>query len=156
LRNGAARRGRSPEGVDGGDAQTESRAEEGLRWRKTGEVDAWAMGSMCSAQAWTCEANDMRGKKKVGQRPLAPFKGSGGEGRKVWRRVEAERERKRKRVGPWARRGPARWRGVGVAAARPRHARATHCRAIMEGGGVGAMRTTWLTGGPGHDGGAVS
>jgi hypothetical protein len=57
----------------------------------------------------------MRGKKKVGQRPLAPFKGSGGEGRKVWRRVEAERERKRKRGGAlgvawtsamaWCRRG---------------------------------------------------
>jgi hypothetical protein len=37
--------GRSPEGggADGGDARTESGAEEGLRWRKTGEVDAWAM-----------------------------------------------------------------------------------------------------------------
>jgi hypothetical protein len=31
-------------GADGGDARTESGAEEGLRWRKTGEVDAWAMG----------------------------------------------------------------------------------------------------------------
>jgi hypothetical protein len=80
LRNGAAQRGRSPEGADGGDAQMESGAEEGLWWRKTGEVDAWAMGSVCGARAWTGEANDMRGKKKVGRRPLAPFKGSGGEG----------------------------------------------------------------------------
>jgi hypothetical protein len=38
--------GRSPEGggADGSDAQTESGAEEGLRWRKTSEVDPWAMG----------------------------------------------------------------------------------------------------------------
>jgi hypothetical protein len=37
--------GRSPEGgADGGDAWTESGTEEGLRWRKTGEEDAWAMG----------------------------------------------------------------------------------------------------------------
>jgi hypothetical protein len=37
--------GRSPEGADDGDARTESGVEEGLRWRKTGEVDAWAMGT---------------------------------------------------------------------------------------------------------------
>jgi hypothetical protein len=37
--------GRSPEGAKGGDAQTEPGAEEGLRWRKTGEEDAWAMGT---------------------------------------------------------------------------------------------------------------
>jgi hypothetical protein len=36
--------GRSPEGADGGDARTESSAEEGFRRRKTGEVDVWAMG----------------------------------------------------------------------------------------------------------------
>jgi hypothetical protein len=32
-------------GADGGDARTESGVEEGLRWRKTGEEDAWAMGT---------------------------------------------------------------------------------------------------------------
>jgi hypothetical protein len=37
--------GRSPEGVDGGDARTESGVEEGLRWQKISEVDAWAMGT---------------------------------------------------------------------------------------------------------------
>jgi hypothetical protein len=31
-------------GADDGDARTESSAEEGLRWRKTGEEDVWAMG----------------------------------------------------------------------------------------------------------------
>jgi hypothetical protein len=38
---GAHQRG----GADGGDAWTESGTEEGLRWRKTGEEDAWAMGT---------------------------------------------------------------------------------------------------------------
>jgi hypothetical protein len=37
--------GRSSEGADGGDARTESSAEEGFRRRKTGEVDVWAMGT---------------------------------------------------------------------------------------------------------------
>jgi hypothetical protein len=32
-------------GADGGDARTESGVEEGLRWRKTDEEDAWAMGT---------------------------------------------------------------------------------------------------------------
>jgi hypothetical protein len=31
-------------GADGGDVWTESGAEEGLRWQKTGVEDAWAMG----------------------------------------------------------------------------------------------------------------
>jgi hypothetical protein len=31
-------------GVNGGDSRTESGVEEGLRWWKTGEEDAWAMG----------------------------------------------------------------------------------------------------------------
>jgi hypothetical protein len=35
-------------GADGGDAGTESGAEEGLQWRQTGEVDAWAMGEVCA------------------------------------------------------------------------------------------------------------
>jgi hypothetical protein len=45
LRNGVARRGRSPKGADGSDTRTESGMEEGLRWQKIGEVDAWAMGT---------------------------------------------------------------------------------------------------------------
>jgi hypothetical protein len=40
--------GCSPEGgADGGDARTESDAEDELRWWKTNEVDAWAMGDEC-------------------------------------------------------------------------------------------------------------
>jgi hypothetical protein len=38
-------RGRHRRGADGGDARTESGVEEGLRWRKTGEEDTWAMGT---------------------------------------------------------------------------------------------------------------
>jgi hypothetical protein len=38
------------------------------------------MGSVCGARAWTGEANDTRGKKKVGWWSVAPFKGSDGEG----------------------------------------------------------------------------
>jgi hypothetical protein len=37
-------KGRSPEGVNGGDARTESGAEEGLRRRKASEADGWAVG----------------------------------------------------------------------------------------------------------------
>jgi hypothetical protein len=37
--------GRSPEGAYDGDARTEYGAEEGLQCWKTGEVDAWAMGT---------------------------------------------------------------------------------------------------------------
>jgi hypothetical protein len=97
LRNGAAQRGRPPEGADGGDARTESSAEEGLRWWKTGEVNAWVMGSVCGTRVWTDEANSTRGKKKVGRRPVAPFNGSGGEGPEGWalhggRAGEKERE----------------------------------------------------------------
>jgi hypothetical protein len=51
--------------------------------------------------------------------------------------VEAERKRER---GPWARRGAVRQCVIG---------------ATMEDGGVGATRSTWLTGGPGRDGGPV-
>jgi hypothetical protein len=41
--------GRSPKGgSDDGDARTESGTEEGLRWRKTSEVDPWAMGDECA------------------------------------------------------------------------------------------------------------
>jgi hypothetical protein len=37
--------GRSPEGVNNEDARMKPVLEEGLRWRKTGEEDAWAMGT---------------------------------------------------------------------------------------------------------------
>jgi hypothetical protein len=43
-------------GANGGDARMESGAEEGLRWWKIGEVDAWEMGSVCGTRAWTGEA----------------------------------------------------------------------------------------------------
>jgi hypothetical protein len=36
-------------GADGGDARMESGAEEGLRWWKAGEVDAWAVGEACAS-----------------------------------------------------------------------------------------------------------
>jgi hypothetical protein len=47
LRGGAHRGGGM--GADGGDARTESGVEEGLRWQKTSEVDAWAMGNQYAA-----------------------------------------------------------------------------------------------------------
>jgi hypothetical protein len=47
LRDRAAWRGTHRRGADGGDAQTESVTEEGLRWWETGEVDAWAVGDEC-------------------------------------------------------------------------------------------------------------
>jgi hypothetical protein len=73
--------------------------------------------------------------------------------RRGGRRVEAERKRE---GGAWVQRGAARWRVVGAAAARPRRARASRCRAIVEDGEVGATRSTWLTGGPGRDGARLS
>jgi hypothetical protein len=45
LRNVAARRAQTGGGADGGDARTEFGAGEGLRWQKTDEEDAWAMGT---------------------------------------------------------------------------------------------------------------
>jgi hypothetical protein len=36
-------------GADGGDARTESDAEEGLRWRKVGEADSWVVGEACAS-----------------------------------------------------------------------------------------------------------
>jgi hypothetical protein len=36
-------------GVDDGDTRAESGAEKGLRWRKAGEADAWAVGEACTA-----------------------------------------------------------------------------------------------------------
>jgi hypothetical protein len=45
LRNGAAWRALNGGGANGSDARTESGVKEGLQWRKTGEVDAWVMGT---------------------------------------------------------------------------------------------------------------
>jgi hypothetical protein len=44
LRNGVARRGRSPEGADGSDAQRGPTRRRGFGGGKIGEVDAWVMG----------------------------------------------------------------------------------------------------------------
>jgi hypothetical protein len=92
-------------------------------------------------------------------RPVARFEGEqwGGGTRRGGRRVEVERKREREgeRGGARARHGAARWCVVGTAAARTRRARAARCRMTVEDGGVGATRSTWLTGGPGCDGGPV-
>jgi hypothetical protein len=53
--------GRSQEGADGGDVRTESGAEEGLRWRKTGEEDAWTMGMNVQ-----CSGVDGRDERRAG------------------------------------------------------------------------------------------
>jgi hypothetical protein len=82
-------------------------------------------GRVCGAWAWTDETNNTwEGRKFSLHGQQLYFKGSGGEG--GWRgghRVEVEWERERER-GAWVRHGAARRRGVGVAAARPWHARA--------------------------------
>jgi hypothetical protein len=104
-------------------------------------------GRVCGARAWTDETNDVRGENFWPAGGGSVLKGSGGEGR----RGGAPRgggAGERERGGPWARCGAAWWRGV--TAARPRRARATRCRAIVVGGGVGTTRTAWLTGGPGR------
>jgi hypothetical protein len=44
LRERAAQRGAHRRGANGGDARTESGAEEGLQWQKAGEADGWAVG----------------------------------------------------------------------------------------------------------------
>jgi hypothetical protein len=48
-------------GADNGDARTESGAEEGLWWWKTGEEDAWVMGM--NAQ---CSGVDERDERRAG------------------------------------------------------------------------------------------
>jgi hypothetical protein len=84
----------SSEGADGGDARTESGAEEGLRWWKTGEVDAWAMGSVCGARRGRTRQTTCGGRKKVGRWLL--LRGATERGGRVgvaWRRSRGERER---------------------------------------------------------------
>jgi hypothetical protein len=65
--------GRWPEEADGGDARTESGVEEGLRWWKTDEVDAWAMGT--SVRCSGVDGRDERcaGEKIFGRRAAALF-----------------------------------------------------------------------------------
>jgi hypothetical protein len=90
---------------------------------------------MCGARAWTDETNGVRGEKifLAGGRRLRFNRNrrEGGPGGvdAVWRRS-----------GSLAWHGVVRRCGVGMAAARPRHARATHCRATVENGRVGATR----------------
>jgi hypothetical protein len=158
LRNGAARRGRSPEGADDGNARTESGMEKGLQWWKTGDVDAWAMGDECAVlgHGWTRQTACRERKFSAGGRRLC-FKGSDGEGaggEGAGGVGAAWRQSRRERGGAWAWRGAARQHGIGVAVARPWHARAARCRATVESSGVGAIRMAWLTGGPGRGGGA--
>jgi hypothetical protein len=101
LKERAARRGAHPRGPDGGDSQTESSTEEGFRQRKTGEVDAWAMGTKARSSGV-----DGRDKWRAGEekdRPAAGgsiLRGAAGMGaRRGGRRVEAERKRERERGG---------------------------------------------------------
>jgi hypothetical protein len=90
--------------------------------------------------------NDARGRNFSADGWRLSFKASDGEGGpegcapRGGRAGEREGER-----GTLARRG--------IGAARPWGARAVRCRAIVESGGVGATRSTWLTSGPGRDGG---
>jgi hypothetical protein len=71
LRERAARRGVHRRLVDGGDARTESGVEEGLRWWKTDEVDAWAMGTSVRRSGVDGQDEQCVGEKK--NRPVARF-----------------------------------------------------------------------------------
>jgi hypothetical protein len=132
--------GHSPEGAaDGGDARTQSGAEEGLRWRKTSEVDAWAMGM--SVQCPGMDGRDERcmGEKLFGRWATARFSGErrrggpGGVGT-AWRWSRRERGRE---GGPGC--------GVGWRVA------ACQWRTV----GSARRESTWLTGGPGRYGGPI-
>jgi hypothetical protein len=76
LRDRAAWRGTHRRGADGGDARTESVAEEGLGWWETGEVDAWAVGDECVVLGRGRARRTVRGgeKNSVGGQRLC-FKG---------------------------------------------------------------------------------
>jgi hypothetical protein len=73
LREGAAQRGAHRREADGGDARTEFGAVEGLRWRKTSEVDAWAMGDECAALGRGRVRQTVCGGEKFGRRAAALF-----------------------------------------------------------------------------------
>jgi hypothetical protein len=135
-------------GADGGDAQTESGTEEGLRWRKTGEVDTWAIGDECVAlgrgrtRRTACAGENFR---PAGGGSV--LRGAAGRGaRRGGRRVDAEREREGGLGVAWS--STAAWRRHGSGP--------TTMRATVEGGGIGTTRTAWLTGGPGRNGGRSS
>jgi hypothetical protein len=98
LRNGATRRGHSPEGGgDGGDARTESSTKKGLRWRKTGEVDVWATGDECAALRRGQTRQTTRGGGGENFQPAGGgsiLRGAVGRGaRRRGCRMEVERER---------------------------------------------------------------
>jgi hypothetical protein len=97
-------------GADSGDARAESGAEEGLRWWKAGEADAWAVGGrVCDTRAWTDETNDARERKIRSAGGGSVLNGSDGEGAEGWAsRGGGEGERERERG------------ALGAAAARPR------------------------------------
>jgi hypothetical protein len=63
-------------GADGGDARTESGAEEGLQQRKASETDAWAVGEACASLGHGRTRRTARGGEK--DRLVAPFKGRRG------------------------------------------------------------------------------
>jgi hypothetical protein len=63
-------------GADGGDARTESGAEEGLQQRKASETDAWAVGEACASLGRGRTRRTARGGEK--DRLVAPFKGRRG------------------------------------------------------------------------------
>jgi hypothetical protein len=113
LRNGVAQRALTGGGADGGDVRTESGVGEGLRWWKTSEEDAWAMGT--NARRSGVDGRDERRAGEKFSRPAgggSVLTGSGGEAaRRGGRRVEAERERERGRGrGPWRDSGERRGR----------------------------------------------
>jgi hypothetical protein len=62
--------------VNNGDARTEFGAEEGLRWRKAGKADAWAVGEACAmlGRGWTRRTT----REGEENRPVAIFKGRQG------------------------------------------------------------------------------
>jgi hypothetical protein len=91
-------------GMDSGDARTKSGMEEGLRWRKTDEVDAWVMGDECTALGHGRTRQTARGGENFWSASDgsilrgAAGRGPGGVGA-AWRQSGREREGER---GPWA------------------------------------------------------
>jgi hypothetical protein len=135
----------SSEGANGGDAQMDSGAGEGLQRQKTSEEDTWAMGT----NVWRSDV-DGRDDDAWGERNFWPagsssiLTGSDGVGARGWT--------------PWGGGAGEREGGPSTAwssAASVRRVRVVRCRTTVESGRVGATRSTWLTGGPGRDGGPV-
>jgi hypothetical protein len=124
-------RGRSPEGggADGDDARIELGAEEELRWRKTSEEDAWAMGMNVRRSGVDGRDEWRAGSEKFstgGRRLCFNGKRRGG-GPEGWTlRGGGVGEREGEGGGP-----SAAWRGRG---------RAARCLVTVENGGVGATR----------------